>query len=84
MALTVNIFDNESKRKNHQSLQLMASNVFLMPFNYGTRCQRPLHTHQSCARSGEVDTLPEEEQGVLIKIISAYVRDYRAKQVYAS
>jgi hypothetical protein len=29
-----------------------------------------------------VDTLPEDEQGVLIKIISAYVRDYRAKQAY--
>lgn len=28
--------------------------------------------------------LPEEEQGVLLKIISAYVRDYKAKQAYAS
>lgn len=26
-----------------------------------------------------LDSLPEDEQGVLIKIISAYVRDYRAK-----
>jgi len=34
-------------------------------------------------RFKEVDSLPEEEQGVLIKIISAYVRDYRAKQAYA-
>lgn len=33
---------------------------------------------------GEKDSLPEDEQGVLIKIISAYVRDYRAKQAYAS
>ncbi|MBS1759022.1 MAG: hypothetical protein JST23_02775 [Bacteroidetes bacterium] len=32
----------------------------------------------------EVDALPEDEQGVLIKIISAYVRDFKAKQAYAS
>jgi hypothetical protein len=32
----------------------------------------------------KVDSLPEDEQGVLIKIISAYVRDCRAKQAYAS
>ncbi|MEO6228832.1 MAG: hypothetical protein ABJB11_08895 [Ferruginibacter sp.] len=31
----------------------------------------------------EVDILPEEEQGVLIKIISAYIRDYKAKQACA-
>jgi hypothetical protein len=35
-------------------------------------------------RFKEVDSLPEEEQGVLIKNISAYVRDYIAKQAYAS
>jgi hypothetical protein len=35
-------------------------------------------------RFKEVDSLPEDEQGVLIKIISAYVRDFKAKQAYAS
>jgi hypothetical protein len=35
-------------------------------------------------RYKEIDDLPEEDQGKLIKIISAYVRDFRAKQAYAS
>jgi transcriptional regulator with XRE-family HTH domain len=32
----------------------------------------------------EVDALPEDEQNVIVKVISAYVRDFRAKQAYAS
>ncbi|MFT3750119.1 MAG: hypothetical protein QM768_17510 [Agriterribacter sp.] len=32
----------------------------------------------------EMDTLPEDEQSILIKVISAYIRDFRAKQAYAS
>lgn len=32
----------------------------------------------------EIDTLPEDEQSILIKVISAYIRDFRAKQAYAS
>jgi transcriptional regulator with XRE-family HTH domain len=32
----------------------------------------------------EVDALPEDEQSVIVKVISAYVRDFRAKQAYAS
>ena len=31
----------------------------------------------------EVDALPEDEQNVIVKVISAYVRDFRAKQAYA-
>lgn len=32
----------------------------------------------------EVYALPEDEQNVIVKIISAYVRDFRANQAYAS
>ena len=32
----------------------------------------------------EIDILPEEEQSILIKVISVYIRDFRAKQAYAS
>jgi len=35
-------------------------------------------------RFKEIDTLPEEEQTTLIKVISAYIRDFKAKQAYAS
>jgi hypothetical protein len=35
-------------------------------------------------RFKEIDVLPAEEQGILLKVISAYIRDYRAKQAYAS
>lgn len=32
----------------------------------------------------EIDALPEDEQSVIVKVIAAYVRDFRAKQAYAS
>ena len=48
------------------------------------KAKASLKNSELIQRFKEVDSLPEEEQGVLIKIISAYVRDYRAKQAYAS
>jgi transcriptional regulator with XRE-family HTH domain len=47
------------------------------------KAKATLKNSELIQRFKEVDTLPDEEQGVLIKIISAYVRDYRAKQAYA-
>jgi hypothetical protein len=47
------------------------------------RLKASLKNSELIQRFKEMDTLPEEEQGVLVKIISAYVRDYRAKQAYA-
>jgi hypothetical protein len=32
----------------------------------------------------EIDALPEAEQSAIVKVIAAYVRDFRAKQAYAS
>lgn len=48
------------------------------------KAKASLKNSELIQRFKEVDSLPEDEQGVLIKIISAYVRDYRAKQAYAS
>ena len=31
----------------------------------------------------EIDALPQDEQSVIVKVIAAYVRDFRAKQAYA-
>jgi len=50
----------------------------------GEKAKASLKNSELIQRFKEVDALPEEEQGILIKIISAYVRDYRAKQAYAS
>ena len=48
------------------------------------KAKASLKNSELIQRVEEVDSLAEDEQGVLIKIISAYVRDYRAKQAYAS
>ena len=48
------------------------------------KAKASLKNSELIQRFKEVDALPEDEQGVLLKIISAYVRDYRAKQAYAS
>jgi len=56
---------------------------YLISGDKNERAKASLKNSELIQRFKEVDTLPEEEQGVLIKIMSAYVRDYRAKQAYA-
>ena len=57
---------------------------FLISGDKTEKAKASLKNSELIQRFREVDSLPEEEQGVLIKIISAYVRDFRAKQAYAS
>lgn len=57
---------------------------FLISGDKNEKAKASLKNSELMQRFKEVDSLPEDEQGVLIKIISAYVRDYRAKQAYAS
>ena len=56
---------------------------FLISGDKNEKAKASLKNAELIQRFKEVDSLPEDEQGVLIKIISAYVRDYRAKQAYA-
>jgi len=54
---------------------------------YGDKSEKAkatLKNSELLQRFKEIDVLPEEEQGILLKVISAYIRDYRAKQAYAS
>jgi transcriptional regulator with XRE-family HTH domain len=32
----------------------------------------------------EIDSLPEEEQNVIIKVVHAFIRDYKTRKAYAS
>jgi len=57
---------------------------FLISGDKTEKAKTSLKNSELLQRFKEMDSLPEDEQGVLIKIISAYVRDYRAKQAYAS
>ncbi len=63
---------------------LSTSVDFLISGDKNEKAKASLKNSELIQRFKEVDSLPEDEQGVLIKIISAYVRDYRAKQAYAS
>ena len=63
---------------------LSTSVDFLISGDKTEKAKASLKNSELLQRVKEVDSLPEDEQGVLIKIISAYVRDYRAKQAYAS
>ena len=56
---------------------------YLISGDTNEKARASLKNAELVQRFKEVDSLPEDEQGVLIKIISAYVRDYRAKQAYA-
>jgi transcriptional regulator with XRE-family HTH domain len=56
---------------------------FLISGDKNEKAKASLKNTELIQRFKDVDNLPEEEQGVLIKIISAYVRDFKAKQAYA-
>ena len=62
---------------------LATSVDFLISGDKNEKAKASLKNTELIQRFKEVDSLPEDEQSVLIKIISAYVRDYRAKQAYA-
>ena len=63
---------------------LATSVDYLISGDKSEKAKASLKNSELIQRFKEVDALPEDEQGVLIKIISAYVRDFRAKQAYAS
>jgi ApbE superfamily uncharacterized protein (UPF0280 family) len=63
---------------------LATSVDFLISGDKSEKAKASLKNSELIQRFKEVDSLPKDEQGVLIKIISAYVRDYKAKQAYAS
>lgn len=56
---------------------------FLISGDKSDKAKASLKNSELLQRFKEMDSLPEEEQSILIKIISAYVRDYKAKQAYA-
>ena len=76
--------------KEHIKITLVANiNKYIAIFWNGIsgdkneKAKASLKNSELIQRFKEVDSLPEDEQSVLIKIISAYVRGYRAKQAYA-
>jgi hypothetical protein len=54
------------------------------PVGNHAKAKASLKNSELLQRFKEIDVLPEEEQGILLKVISAYIRDYKAKQAYAS
>ena len=50
----------------------------------GRLTKASLKNSELLQRFKEIDTLPEDEQTTLLKVISAYIRDFKAKQAYAS
>ena len=57
---------------------------FLISGDKSEKAKASLKNSELLQRFKEMDTLPEQEQNVLIKVISAYIRDFKAKQAYAS
>jgi transcriptional regulator with XRE-family HTH domain len=57
---------------------------YLISGDKNEKAKSSLKNAELLQRFKEIDTLPEQEQQILIKVISAYIRDFRAKQAYAS
>lgn len=57
---------------------------YLISGDKSEKAKASLKNSELLQRFKEIDVLPAEEQGILLKVISAYIRDYSAKQAYAS
>ena len=57
---------------------------YLISGDKNEKAKASLKNSELLQRFKEIDTLPEQEQNILIKVISAYIRDFKAKQAYAS
>jgi len=56
---------------------------FLISGDKNEKAKASLKNSDLLQRFKEIDTLPEQEQNILLKVISAYIRDFKAKQAYA-
>ena len=56
---------------------------YLINGNTGEKAQATLKQNDLLQKFKEVEALPAREQSVLLKIISAFIRDFRAKQAYS-
>ena len=56
---------------------------FLISGDKNEKAQASIKNSELLQGFKEMDILPEQEQSMLIKIIRAYVRDYKARQTYA-
>lgn len=56
---------------------------YLISGDKSEKAKTSLKNAELLQRFKEIDALPEPEQNVLIKVISAYIRDFKAKQAYA-
>jgi len=56
---------------------------YLISGDKNEKAKASLKNSELLQRFKEIDSLPKPEQQVLIKVISAYLRDFKAKQAYA-
>ncbi len=55
---------------------------YLINGNTDEKAQATLKNAELLQRFKEIENLPEHEQSVLLEVISAYLRDYKAKQAF--
>jgi transcriptional regulator with XRE-family HTH domain len=56
---------------------------FLINGNKDEKAKASLKSSELLQRFKDLDTLPEADQNILLKVITAYIRDFKAKQAYA-
>lgn len=56
---------------------------FLLNGNSGEKAKASLKNAELLSKFKELETLPDKEQHVIIQVVGALIRDYKAKQAYA-
>ncbi len=57
---------------------------FLINGNKDEKAKATLKNNELLSKFKDVEALPDKDQNILMSVISAYIRDYKAKLTYAS
>jgi len=57
---------------------------FLINGNTTEKAQSTLRDAELLKQFREIDQMPDSEKSTIIKVVSAYIRDFRTRQAYAS
>lgn len=85
----INRYENQGAEPSASALKAIANHLdttvdFLVSGSTNDRAKASLKNTELLKHFKEVDLMPENDKNALMRVISAFVRDFKAKQAYAS
>lgn len=85
----INRYENQGADPSASTLKAIANHLdttvdFLINGSSNDKARASLKNTELLKHFKEVDSMPDNDKNALMRVISAFVRDFKAKQTYAS